>query len=127
MGDAWRLLGGLVVEAGCTWAEQVTDWQRADAEAICAATGPRRHFLVRPRGASKTSDAAAVALALLVEEAPPRSRSYIYAVDQGQASELFHELAGFVSRTPGLSGAVAVGATTVTARATGRAVDRREQ
>jgi hypothetical protein len=116
--SALELLAGLVTESGLTWAEQVADWQRLDAEAIVAPPdgGPRRHFLVRPRGASKTTDAAAIALALLLEEAPPRSRSYVYAVDQGQAAELGHELVGFVMRTPGLSGAVALGATTVTAR-----------
>jgi hypothetical protein len=117
--SALELLAGLVTESGCTWAEQVSGWQRADAEAICSTTGPRRHFLVRPRGASKTTDAAAIALALLVEEAPPRSRSYAYAVDLGQASEMMHELVGFVARTPGLIGAVEMGVSTVTSKATG--------
>jgi hypothetical protein len=119
--DALELLGGLVCEDGSTWAEQATAFQHDDAAAVCAApdAGPRRHFIVRPRGASKTTDAAGVALALMVSEAPKRSRSYIYAVDQEQAAELLDALSGFVSRTPGLAGAVELGARTVTVRATG--------
>jgi hypothetical protein len=121
VGDALELLGGLVCEEGSTWAEQAAGFQHADAAAVCAApdAGPRRHFIVRPRGASKTTDAAGVALALMVSEAPKRSRSYIYAVDQEQAAELLDALSGFVSRTPGLAGAVELGARSVTVRASG--------
>jgi len=52
---------GLVGEDdSTTWGEQAADFQHEDAAAICAApeSGPRRHFVVRPRGASKTTDAA---------------------------------------------------------------------
>jgi hypothetical protein len=115
--DALELLGGLVTEEGSTWAEQAAGFQHCDAAAVCA--GPRRHFIVRPRGASKTTDAAGIALALMVSEAPKRSRSYIYAVDQEQAAELLDALSGFVSRTPGLAGAVELGARTVTVRSSG--------
>jgi hypothetical protein len=114
--SAAEVLAGLVLDDGRRWGEAARSWQRADAFAVLAApdAGPRRHFQVRPRGASKTTDAAAVALALLVAEAPPRSRSYAYAVDKDQAAELLDALDGLVARTPGLAGAVRSGASTVT-------------
>jgi hypothetical protein len=119
MSDALDLLSGLVIDDdGKTWAEAATPWQHADAEAVCA-LDVRRHFRVRPRGASKTTDGAAAALALLVEEAPRRSRSFIYATDTDQAAEVLDAFAGFVARTPGLAGAVELGARTVTVRETG--------
>jgi Phage Terminase len=115
--EALALLGGLVLDDGRRWAEVAEPWQLADAEAVLdgADAGPRRHFQLRPRGASKTTDAAAVALALLVTEAPPRSRSHAYAVDQDQAGELLDALSGFVTRTPGLAGAVRLEAAKATA------------
>ena len=121
MSDALSLLGGLVTESGLTWAEQCAEFQHVDAAAVCASpdAGPRRHFVVRPRGASKTTDAAAVALALMISAAPERSRSYIYAVDADQALELLDALGGFVSRTPGLAGAVELGARSLSVKSTG--------
>jgi hypothetical protein len=104
--EALSFLAALRLDDGRPWAAAATDWQLADAAAVCDPTGPRRHFQVRPRGASKTTDAAAAALALLVTEAPPRSRSHAYAADADQARELLDALAGFASRTPGLGGAV---------------------
>jgi hypothetical protein len=105
-GEALALLAALRLDDGRAWGDAVTDWQLADAVAVCDLSGPRRHFQVRPRGASKTTDAAAAALALLVTEAPPRSRSHAYAADADQARELLDALAGFVTRTPGLGGVV---------------------
>jgi len=71
--DALALLGGLVLDDGRTWAEAAQPFQLADADAALAPPerGPRRHYWLRPRGASKTTDAAALALALLLTEAPP--------------------------------------------------------
>lgn len=47
-------------ENGSTWGQEAAPWQLADAAAMTAApdAGPRRHFLMRPRGASKTTNAA---------------------------------------------------------------------
>ena len=114
--DALALLGGLVLDDGRTWAEAAQPFQLADADAALAPPerGPRRHYWLRPRGASKTTDAAALALALLLTEAPPRSRSHAYAVDADQAGELLDALGGFVTRTPGLAGAVKLEAAKVT-------------
>jgi hypothetical protein len=116
-----ELLGGLVTEDGVTWAEQAALFQREDAAAICAApdAGPRRHFLVRGRGMSKTTDVGAIGLGLLLSEAPTRSRSYVYAVDSDQALEVLDAITGFIARTAGLSGALDVAARSITVKATG--------
>jgi len=120
-GEALALLAAFRLDDGRAWGDVATDWQLADAAAVCGPSGPRRHFQVRPRGASKTTDAAAAALALLVTEAPPRSRSHACAADADQARELLDALAGFVARTPGLGGTVkleAARATVVRSEAT---------
>ncbi|UMG94159.1 hypothetical protein [Nocardioides sp. TF02-7] len=82
------------------------------------ADDPRRHYALRGRGMSKTTDAAGVALALLLTRAPARSRSHAYAVDAGQARILLDTIGGLVGRS-GLGGAVEVSARSVTVRATG--------
>src|SRR5690349_4272466 len=124
MSEALALLSGFITESGETWAEQAAYFQRDDAESIVGAkAGPRRHFIVRPRGASKTTDVAAISLALLISEAPKRSRSYVYAVDAEQALEVHDALVGFVSRTPGLSGALDLGAKSVTVKETGASLN----
>lgn len=117
--DPLALLAGLVLDTGERWGAAALPFQRDDAEALLGTSGPRRHYLLRGRGMSKTSDVAALALALLLTEAPPRSRSYVYAVDGDQAAIFADTIAGFVARTPGLAGAVDVGARTVTVRSSG--------
>ncbi|WOP17399.1 hypothetical protein [Raineyella sp. LH-20] len=118
---AETILAALVLEDGQRWGTIAHPWQRDDARAVLAAEpgAPRRHYLLRGRGMSKTSDAAGMALALLLTEAPPRSRSYVYAVDADQAALFADALAGMVARTPGLAGTVEVGARSVTVRGTG--------
>lgn len=122
--DPFALLCGLVLDDGQRWGEAATEWQRADALAVLDdaagtdADAPRRFNLLRGRGMSKTTDVAGVALALLLTRAPARSRSYCYAVDHDQAGIFADTLAGLVSRTPGLSGAVEIGARSITVKAT---------
>jgi hypothetical protein len=60
-----------------------------------------------------------VALALIVTEAPKRSRRYCYAVDSDQALEVLDALSGFAQGTPGLAGAVKLEANTMMVRASG--------
>jgi phage terminase large subunit-like protein len=112
---AFDLMGSLVLEDGRRWAEAAAPWQSADAGAILDTSGPRLHYLTRPRGASKTTDLAAVAIAALVAQLPPRSRSYAAAADQDQAALLLDAIGGFLSRTDGLVGALRVDARKVTA------------
>jgi hypothetical protein len=59
------VLAELRIESGERWIDAATDWQHADALAVIEGEAPY-HFLTRARGGSKTSDLAAVALALLL-------------------------------------------------------------
>lgn len=119
--DAYALMAGFVMDEGRTWGEIAYPFQRADAQAVLDTSGgaPRRHFILRGRGMSKTTDVAAMCLALLLTEAPARARCHIYAVDAEQAGLFADALAGIVGRTPGLSGAVDLGARSVRVRSTG--------
>jgi len=100
---AFALLCGLRLEDGRTWGQTATDWQRADALALLDHSRPQRlHFLTRPRGGSKTTDLAAVAVAWLLEQAPPMGRGFVVAADEDQAAELVEAVRGFASRDPRL-------------------------
>jgi phage terminase large subunit-like protein len=79
--------------------------------------------LTRPRGASKTTDLAAVCVAALIEQLPAGSRSYAFAVDRDQAALLGDAIAGLVARTDGLGGALRVDAYRVTATGSGARLD----
>jgi len=118
--DPFGLLSALVVDSGALWGETATGWQRVDAAALLdhRPDAPRLHFLTRPRGGSKTTDLAAVALAALMTQAPTRSTSHAFARDRDQAALLLDALGGFVART-GLGGLVDVGSWTVTVRESG--------
>ena len=118
--DPLALLSALVLDSGALWGETATDWQREDAAALLdhSPDAPRLHFLTRPRGGSKTTDLAAVALAALVAQAPTRSTSHAFARDRDQAALLLDALSGLVART-GLGGLVDVGSWSVTVRESG--------
>lgn len=119
--DPFTLLLGLVLESGALWGELATDQQQADARAMLDAdpAAVRLHLVTRPRGGSKTTDLAAVAIAVLACQAPSRSRSLAYASDLGQASLLVESMIGFIERTPGLAGAFKVESYRITFRPTG--------
>ncbi|MBW4033507.1 MAG: hypothetical protein HIU88_12740 [Acidobacteria bacterium] len=117
-GRTMSLMSAFVLEDGRLWGECALPFQRADAEAIISRTGGARQMILRARGMSKTTDIGAVALALLLSEAPAQSRSYAYAVDQGQAALMHDAVLGLIERT-GLARLVDVKATTVTVKATG--------
>jgi len=118
--DPLSLLSALVLDSGALWGETATEWQREDAAALLdhRPEAPRLHFLTRPRGGSKTTDLAAVALTALTTQAPERSTSHAFARDRDQAALLLDALGGLVVRT-GLGGLVDVGSWSVTVRATG--------
>lgn len=102
---ATELLGGLVLDDGRRWGEAATTWQVGDAAALLdTAPGvPALHWWGRPRGASKTTDGAACAVAALVEQFPESGRGYCFAVDAGQAALTIEAAAGLVNRS-GLGG-----------------------
>lgn len=118
--DPLGLLSALVLDSGALWGQSAAVWQRADAQALLRldSGAPRLHFQTRPRGGSKTTDAAGVALAALISQAPARSTSHAYARDRDQAALLVDAIGGLVART-GLAGLVEVGSWAVTVRATG--------
>jgi hypothetical protein len=112
--SALDLLAGLVLEDGRAWGEAAYPWQWSDARAFLEGSR-RRCYFTRPRGASKTSDAAGVMIADLIEDAPPQSRSYAVAVDRDQGRLLVDSIVEFVERTEGLAGALRLDKWTVTA------------
>jgi hypothetical protein len=119
--DALALMAAFILEDGRTWGEAAQPWQREDVAAVLQTSdgSPRRHYWLRGRGMSKTTDGAAVTLSLLLVEAPPRARIHVYAADAEQAGRFMDALAGIVGRTPGLPDAVELGARSATVRANG--------
>jgi phage terminase large subunit-like protein len=97
---------GLVLENGRRWGEVAVQQQIEDIEAIFDDARPHRHFITRPRGGSKTTDLAGVALSWLCVEAPPRARGYVVAANGEQAAILIDAAASLVSRTPELEDAL---------------------
>ena len=95
-------LASLVLEDGSPWGEVAVQRQLDDARAILDLTGPRKHFLTRPRSGSKTTDLAGIAIAVLVDQAPSAARCYVVAADRDQAALLIDAADGLIDRTPGL-------------------------
>lgn len=108
--DPLSVLAGLVVDSGARWGEVATPEQWADARAVLAGTGPRRHFWLRARGYSKSLDAGGVALSLMLAGLPAGAECYAAASDREQAAILRRKIGGLVSRTPEVRGLVEVGA-----------------
>jgi phage terminase large subunit-like protein len=108
--DAMHLLATLVLEDGRRWGEAAAPFQHEDAAAVLDLSGPRRHFHTRPRGGSKTTDLAGTGAVVLLEQAPPGSRSYAFPADRDQAGLLLDAVAGFASRTPEIGSALRVDA-----------------
>jgi phage terminase large subunit-like protein len=110
------VMAGLRLEDGRAWGDAAAPFQVDDAEAIFDDDGPPWHYLTRPRGGSKTSDLAGVAIAWLVAEAQPGARGYIVAADRDQGALMVDAAAGFVDRTPALKGVVEVGSFKISGR-----------
>jgi hypothetical protein len=109
MDDALGLFLGLVLEDGRRMGEAAAPFQVADAKAVLDQNSSTpMNFLTRPRGGSKTSDLAGLNIAVLLAQAPERSRLYGLAADEKQGRLLIDSAAGFVSRTPELRGALVV-------------------
>jgi phage terminase large subunit-like protein len=121
--DALSLLAGFRLEDGRRWGDAATSVQMADAVAVLDRTGPRRHWLGRSRGYSKTTDVAGLGLAMLIEQLLPGSLCYAAAADADQAALLVNAVRGFVTRTPGLADAVQVQARRVIAIRTGSVLE----
>lgn len=116
---ALDLLASLPLEDGRLWGDAAVRYQWDAARAFFDPDGPRFHWHGRPRGGSKTTDAAAFAAVALVAELPPGSRAYAAAADRDQSRLLLDALAGFVQRSSTLRGALKVDTWRITGTRTG--------
>lgn len=113
---ALDLLHAMVLESGDRWGEIAADFQVRDAEAILSDDdGPRWHYQTRPRGGSKSTDAACVSLAWLATEAAPGDRGYCIAADKDQSALIVDAASGLVQRTPELRSVITVQAFKISA------------
>jgi phage terminase large subunit-like protein len=118
--DALGELAALRLASGDRWGAIAADFQWRLARRVLADDGPRFHFVTRPRGGSKTSDAAGFA-AVLLGRLPAGARCYAAAADRDQAGLLLDALRGFVVRNPSL--AIEVGATRARSTRTDATID----
>jgi len=100
----------LRIENGKMWGECAQPFQIQDAEAILLnqRPDPTWHFLTRPRGGSKSTDTAAMAISWLVMDAPPMANGHIVAASSDQGAIIIDAAAGFMARTPELDGALII-------------------
>lgn len=101
---ALDLLWTLRLETNERWGDVAVPHQVDDAIAILSEDRPNQHFITRPRGASKTTDIAAIALSWLAEAAPAYSTGRVIASSTDQASYVIDAAHAFRSRTPQLAG-----------------------
>jgi hypothetical protein len=105
--DSLDLLAALTDSVG-RWGDTCTEVQWNDAEAILNLDGPRRHWIGRAKGFSKSRDVAALSVVALLTQFPPGAQGYIAASDAEQAGLLRQSMAEFVNSTPELQGRVTV-------------------
>lgn len=104
--EAADVLAALVLEDGARWGEVAHDVQWEDAHAILdQGSATPLHFLTRARGFSKTTDLAALCLAIMTTQLPPGGRLFAIAAGREQARILLDAASGFIERTPLLAGA----------------------
>ena len=114
--NAISLLGAFVMDDGSLFGDIAYPFQLDCAQAVLDPTAPPNRWESRPRGGSKTSDAAAIALAALVALLPDGAEAYCIAADKDQARLLLNDVRGFVQRTPVLASFVEVNNDRVTTR-----------
>jgi hypothetical protein len=107
MSDRLDLLAGLTDSVGM-WGQHATPLQIEDAQAILDLNGPRRHWLGRAKGWSKTRDVSGLSVVALLTQLPPGATGYCAASDADQAGLIRQSIADFVANTPGLAGEVTV-------------------
>ena len=93
------VLGTVRVEDGRRWIDAAHDFQRADVLAVLEDRERPYHWISRPRGGSKTTDAGALALAWLLT-GEPGARYYAAAGDRDQARLLLDAVERFIRLTP---------------------------
>jgi phage terminase large subunit-like protein len=124
MDAALDLLAAMVLEDGSLWGERAAPFQWDAARLVLDLTGaPPYVWDSRPRGGSKTTDAAGWSIAAMLTLLPPASRLYVFASDRDQARLVVEAAAGLVARTPILRSAIEVGSHKVTATRSGSTLD----
>jgi Phage Terminase len=103
---ALDLVGSMVIENGARWGEAATPEQWDDMEALLSGEGPRRHFWLRARGRSKTTDCAAASLAMMLTVFGAGDECYAAAAGRDQAGLIIRKVRGIAERTPELAGAL---------------------
>jgi hypothetical protein len=99
----------MVLDSGARWGEQATAEQWDDMQALLSADRPRRHFWLRARGRSKTFDAGAATLAMmLVGGVGAGDEMYGAAAGRDQAALLMRKVRAIAAGTPELAGAVEI-------------------
>lgn len=122
--DALDLMCALVLEDGRRWGEAADPIQLADARAVLDTTSATPyHYETRARGWSKTADLAGAEIAVMLAQLPASSRLYALGADRDQGRLFVDSIAGFVSRTPELRGALTVDSYRVTAARSGCVLD----
>jgi Phage Terminase len=92
-------------EAGHRWGEVATPEQSEDMEALLAGDGPRRHFWLRARGRSKSTDVAAASIAMLLAGGYGAGDELIAAAaGRDQAALIVRKSRGLIERTPEIAG-----------------------
>jgi hypothetical protein len=85
--DALALLFSLLLEPELRWGAVAYEFQIQDATAILDPASPTPYFyLTRARGASKTLDLAAIALVVMLTQAPQGAQLYVLAADRDQGT-----------------------------------------
>ncbi len=110
---ALQVLSSLIIEDGRRWIDAAQPFQLEDAVAVLTiGSNQPYHMLTRARGNSKTSDIGAMALAVMLTQAPAGSKLYGMAADKDQARLLVDVISGYVTRdtTLGLRDLVKVSA-----------------
>lgn len=105
-----ELVGAMVLDNGARWGEQATDDQWADMRALLEPDGgSRRHFWLRARGRSKTFDAGAATMAvMLAGDIRPGDEMFAAAAGREQAGLLANKILAITSNTPELAGAAEI-------------------
>ena len=119
------LVASMVIDTGARWGDAAADDQWADMQALLDAPGgPRRHAWLRARGRSKTWDAGAATIAvMLAGDVKAGDEMYAAAAGREQAGLLARKISQITSNTPELAGAVEVQQFRVLTPSTGAVLD----
>ena len=118
------LVASMVLENGARWGEVAVPEQWEDMEALLGGGARRRHLWLRARGRSKTLDAGAATLAMMLAgDLKPGDELYAAAAGRDQAGHLARKIRQIGGATPELADAVDVQNYRVVTPRTGAVLD----